>query len=312
MALIRLDARGEIDAPANATPALPASEQRACVLHPWEEIFARYLSLAPAAHAMFRAAELRPLAGMRIERPVLDLGCGAGEFVQAAVAGDVDAGLDASPRKLAKARRTGRYLRLDCADAANMPYPDDCFRSIFSISVLEHIADPQGAMAEAYRVLQPGGLFLATIVLRDLNDCLAAPEFMRWIAGKRGANLWTQALNAVFAHRTLLSQDEWEEIAHASGFCAIESQRVVSPAVIQRWEAMLPVAAPHRIAPRMARRLAFRPTWFCRRVRQALIQATRESEAEGACLLLAARKTEYARFDRARVDPGVLLAGAMR
>ena len=71
------------------------------------EVFNRYLSVAPLAHAIFRAAEVTALAGVRLQRPILDLGCGAGQFVRLALSGRLDAGLDLSADKVRQAQRKG-------------------------------------------------------------------------------------------------------------------------------------------------------------------------------------------------------------
>jgi len=39
-----------------------------------------YLRNFPIAHALFRTAETRRMAGRELARPVLDLGCGTGQF----------------------------------------------------------------------------------------------------------------------------------------------------------------------------------------------------------------------------------------
>jgi SAM-dependent methyltransferase len=48
-------------------------------------------------------------------------------------------------------------------DLYNLPFADNSFDYIFSIYVLEHIAYPQAAINEMYRVLKPGGICYAFI-----------------------------------------------------------------------------------------------------------------------------------------------------
>ncbi len=42
-----------------------------------------------------------------------------------------------------------------------IPFPDATFDVVFSDNVMEHIADPTAVFAEIFRVLKPGGTFLA-------------------------------------------------------------------------------------------------------------------------------------------------------
>ena len=46
------------------------------------------------------------------------------------------------------------------ADATAMPFPDDSFDSVVSCLMLHHIIDWERAVAEAARVLRPGGIFV--------------------------------------------------------------------------------------------------------------------------------------------------------
>ncbi len=87
---------------------------------------------------------------------VLDLGCGtgsAGESLKAA--GATVIGADLSLPCLAVARR-----RLDAVvrvDAVRLPFEDGTFDAIVARGALHHMADPEAAVSEAYRVLKPGG-----------------------------------------------------------------------------------------------------------------------------------------------------------
>lgn len=48
-------------------------------------------------------------------------------------------------------------LRWETARAESLPYPDDSFDCVMSISVIEHIEDDLGAIRQMHRVLKPGG-----------------------------------------------------------------------------------------------------------------------------------------------------------
>jgi SAM-dependent methyltransferase len=89
-------------------------------------------------------------------RPVLDVGCGDGALGRPLLRAGVPwIGLDLSTTLLRDAPRPA--IR---ADAARLPFPDETFGAVAALYMLYHLADPDQAIAEAHRVLRPGGLLV--------------------------------------------------------------------------------------------------------------------------------------------------------
>jgi SAM-dependent methyltransferase len=91
---------------------------------------------------------------------ILDVGCGDGQLAKRIEStGALVLGVDASPEMVAGARTRG--VRADVATVERMPYADATFDAVFSNAALHWVRDQDAMMREVYRVLRPGGRFVA-------------------------------------------------------------------------------------------------------------------------------------------------------
>lgn len=108
---------------------------------------------------------------------VLDIACGWGEFLVAhgAVARRV-AGVDWSEAKvaLARGRLAGRIAdgtaEVVCTDATALPWAEGTFTAVTCMDAFPFLPDPNRTLAEAFRVLRPGGRVLMQIGMRWRGD----------------------------------------------------------------------------------------------------------------------------------------------
>jgi len=100
---------------------------------------------------------------------VLDIGCGAGvdSLVAAHLVGPAGRviGVDVTVEMIAKARSNLERLDLpqvsfQIGEAESLPFPDHDFHVIISNGVLNLTLNKKKVLAEAYRVLKPGGRFM--------------------------------------------------------------------------------------------------------------------------------------------------------
>jgi arsenite methyltransferase len=137
-----------------------------------------------------RRVTLEALA-LRPGERVVDIGCGPGYLAaeMSAVVGDsgLVLGVDPSESMLAlAARRASAGMELADGDALSLPAEDESFDAAASTQVYEYVADIAGALAEARRVLRPGGRLLVldtdwdSIVWRSGDDSRMERVLRAW------------------------------------------------------------------------------------------------------------------------------------
>jgi SAM-dependent methyltransferase len=165
--------------------------------------------LATQQAAWLRSARARLLrrAGIARRRRVLDLGAGWGtvsEELQRRSAGSVVA-VDCDARSLADLPAS-----IECVEASaeHLPLPDQSFDLVFAQFTFLWISDPRRAVAEACRVLEPGGAL--AVIEPDYGGLMEFPPEIEskelWLAALRRAGadpLVGRKLPDLFAHAGL-------------------------------------------------------------------------------------------------------------
>ncbi|HXX78769.1 MAG TPA: methyltransferase domain-containing protein [Ktedonobacteraceae bacterium] len=75
-----------------------------------------------------------------------------------------------------RAQNLGRHVELIVGDAQALSFPDQSFDTVVSTIALCSIPDEQKAVAEAYRVLRPGGRFVSLEHVRSPNIIIRSLE----------------------------------------------------------------------------------------------------------------------------------------
>ena len=130
------------------------------------------------------------LAHLRAGMDLLDVGCGpasiTADLAERVAPGRVVA-LDAAAGALEAARATlserglSEQVEVTSGDVMALPFEDASFDVVHAHQVLQHLADPVGALAEMRRVTRPGGI----VAVRD-----AVYSAMTWFPEPAGMERW--------------------------------------------------------------------------------------------------------------------------
>ncbi len=130
-------------------------------------------------HSEPNAAFVERLVELGARGRMLDIGTGPGHIPFLVCAADPEAevvGIDLSQNmlRLAEEKRAASPHRsrveFRTADAKGLDFPNDSFDTVFSNTILHHIPDPRTLLAEAARVLRPGGVLLIRDLMRPEDE----------------------------------------------------------------------------------------------------------------------------------------------
>ena len=137
------------------------------------------------AYRMFRTLAADHGRAVPACRAVLDFGCGWGRIIRFFLK-DIDAtrlwGIDANPETIELCRRHDRWSRFELVTPSGpTSFPDGTFDLVYSFSVFSHFSEDMHVrwLEGIQRILQPGGLLLATTRPRDFIEQSALDRVRR-------------------------------------------------------------------------------------------------------------------------------------
>ncbi len=201
-----------------------------------DDLLWQHLKTLPAFRALLRAVEARFYQNIELPEPILDLGCGDGNFAELTFPDrTLTAGIDPWWNPLQKARRAAAHHYLLQSLGDNLPFPDNHFASIISNSVLEHIPDIQPVLREANRVMQPNGRLVITMPNHNYTNYLDGALFFEGLGLKGMADRYRRFFNFIARHAHTDSAERWAVRLAEAGF------------VVEQWQYYFSKRALHAL-----------------------------------------------------------------
>jgi SAM-dependent methyltransferase len=186
----------------------------------------------PYFRGLLRAVEARFYQKFTLPSPVLDLGCGDGDFASITFDKKIDTGIDPWIGPVQKAARLGAYNLVLRGNGDRQPFPDGYFASAISNSVLEHIPDVDAVLAEMARVLQPGALFLFCVPNQNFLTNLSVSNFLDRVGLHGLGNAYRAFFNRISRHYHCDAPEVWEARLNKCGFTVERWWHYFSPSAL--------------------------------------------------------------------------------
>ncbi|HEX9018237.1 MAG TPA: ubiquinone/menaquinone biosynthesis methyltransferase [Anaerolineaceae bacterium] len=227
---------------------LPPSQQRA------RQVQAMFKTIAPHYDLMNRLMtggqdvawrkQVIRLARIPSGGRVLDLGTGTGDLSREAlrqspgcrpISADFTLGMMQAGKRL-----PGPVLAWSCADALNLPFPDQTFDAVVSGFLLRNVVDLPRAIQEQYRVLKPGGRMVALDTTQPRRSILSPfihfhmHKIIPWLGGKLTGEREAYVYLPETSEHFLLAEDLLSRI-QMTGFQQATFRRLMFGTIAIHW-----------------------------------------------------------------------------
>lgn len=262
---------------------------------PNDDYLQRNINSLPYFRGFLRAIEARFYQKFQLDEPVLDLGCGDGQFVEVTFKTKLSVGIDPWTAPVQEAAGRDVYDCVLQTTGDSIPFEDGHFATIISNSVLEHIPDLDPVIQEAARVLKSNGLFLFCVPNHQFLSNLSISSFFDRCHLRFLGNAYRRFFNRISRHHHCDSPEVWSERLLAAGFVIEEYWHYFSPKALHTLEwghyFGLPSWILHAITGKWI--LAPQPwnLWITRKIVQRFYDEDAYHQPQGSYTFYVARKS---------------------
>lgn len=114
------------------------------------------------------------------------------------------------------------------ASVDDVPLPEDTFDFAICVCVIEHVENLRGTLAEAQRLVKPGGHFVFSTPRPEFRYATPYFRLLSRLGLTRRAEAFAQTEDMRCMHYHYLDADQWRSILHGSGFAEVEIKPIFS------------------------------------------------------------------------------------
>lgn len=207
---------------------------------PIESSIKKFISQASVSGGVWRPHEIATFENLEMSKPILDIGCGDGQFVRITFSNKLTYGMDISEKNLIKAKSYNTYRKYLLGDIHTIPLPNNSIKTVFSNSVFEHIENLEPVIKEINRVLKFNGKLIFTTHLpssRKFNSVILLRKLRLTFIANWVEKIFIKQLQLV----TLWTPDQWKKTLGKNGFEIEETKGMISDKSFLQYELFQPL-----------------------------------------------------------------------
>lgn len=201
--------------------------------------FSCYFPYAPLALCIKECARLAALREVKVEGPILDVGCGDGLFAKIAFSSEEVWGIDIDANEGRWAQASRAYSQIMIVDITKAKLPTSFFKTCVANCSLEHVPDIDAALRTIEESLVPGGRAYLFVPNRDWAAQFRSVRAIKTVAGERVGSMVQNGIDEFFAHRHLYDEQGWRDVIARSPLELVEIRPVLSTATTLAFETFL-------------------------------------------------------------------------